>query len=374
MESLTQFFWFCSGANFSLLKRLPTESNKYIGIGATVFFTGVLAALAAGYAIFTVFQSVWPAIFFGILWGFMIFNLDRFIVSSMRKKENAWAEWKLAIPRLVLAVLLALVISKPLELKMFEREINRKIDEKKTELIAQSKISLAKGFPEIQELEGKIDILKSEVITADAFRNQVQKEYDAERFGEKTNGTSGIVGLGTNAKKKEQQLDAAQLASEDLRKRNQVRIDTLEEQLREFIALRQAEFEKQQPGIEGFDGLAARMDALSALTEESSAMALANIFIMLLFIAIETAPIFVKLISPRGPYDELLELHEDKVKLFKGEKWVKTKGESEARVSYFQDTHFYATDLNKEKTNKKNKAQTEAEIAEIQRKFSVERD
>lgn len=374
MEQLTQFFWFCSGANFSLLKRAPTESNKYVGIGATVFFTGVLAALAAGYALFTVFQSVWPAIFFGMLWGFMIFNLDRFIVSSMRKKENAWAEWKLAIPRLVLAVLLALVISKPLELKMFEREINRKIDEKKTEFITQSKINLAKGFPEIPELEGKIDTLKSEVINAENFRNQVQKEYDAERFGEKTSGTSGIVGLGTNAKKKEQQLDAAQLALDDLQKRNQVRIDTLEAQIREFIALRQAEFEKQQPGIEGFDGLAARMDALSALTDESSAMALANIFIMLLFIAIETAPIFVKLVSPRGPYDELLELHEDKVKLFKGEKWVKAKGESEARVSYFQNTHFYATDLNKEKTNKTNKAKTEAELAEIQRKLSVERD
>jgi hypothetical protein len=105
------------------------------------------------------------------------------------------------------------------------------------------------------------------------------------------------------------------------------------------------------------------MDGLSALTSESSAMALANIFIMLLFIAIETAPIFVKLISPRGPYDELLELLEEKVKLFKGEKWVIAKGESDARVGYFQDTHFYATDLRKEKTNRKNRAETDRELA-----------
>jgi hypothetical protein len=369
MQQLTRFFWFCSGANFALLKRAPTESNKYIGIGATVFFTGVLAALAAGYALYTVFQGLVPAIFFGLVWGLMIFNLDRFIVSSMRKRENAWAEWKLAIPRLVLAVLLALVISKPLELKMFEREINRKLDEKKTEFIAQSKANLAKGFPEIQELEARIDTLKVEVADAEAYRNQLQKEYDAERFGEKTAGTSGIVGLGTNAKKKEQQLDASQLALDDLRRRNQVRIDTLESQIRRFIALRQAEFEKQQPGIEGFDGLAARMDALAKLTEESSAMAMANIFIMLLFIAIETAPIFVKLISSRGPYDELLELHEDKVRLFKGEKWTKAKGESEARVDYFQGTHFYATDLHKEKTNRKAKAQTDAELAEIENQW-----
>jgi hypothetical protein len=247
---------------------------------------------------------------------------------------------------------------------MFEREINRKLDEKKTEFIAQSKVNLAKGFPEIQELEAKIDTLKTEVSTSEAFRDQVQKEYDAERFGEKTSGTSGIVGLGTNAKKKEQQLDAAQLALDDLRKRNQVRIDTLEAQIRDFVVLRQAEFEKQQPGIEGFDGLAARMDALAALTTESSAMAMANIFIMLLFVAIETAPIFVKLISARGPYDELLELHEDKVILFKGEKWTKAKGESEARVDYFQGTHFFATDLNKEKTNRKNKAEANREMAQ----------
>ena len=371
MNRLTQFFWFCSGANFPILKRTPTESNKYVGIGATVFFTGVLAAIAAGYALYTVFQTLVPAIFFGLVWGLMIFNLDRFIVSSMRKKENAWAEWKLAIPRLVLAVLLALVISKPLELKMFEREINRKLDEKKTEFIAQSKANLAKGFPEIQELEAKIDKLKSEVGQAEAFRDQVQKEYDAERFGEKTSGTSGIIGLGTNAKKKEQQLDAAQLALDDLRTRNQIRIDTLEAQIREFMALRQAEFEKQQPGIEGFDGLAARMDALSVLTSESSAMAMANVFIMLLFIAIETAPIFVKLISSRGPYDELLELHEEKVKLFKGEKWTIAKGESEARVGYFQDTHFYATDLKKEKTNRKARVELDEELEDFGKRIKI---
>lgn len=369
MSQVTRFFWFCSGANFSLLKRSPTESNKYIGIGATVFFTGVLAALAAGYALFTVFQSIWPAMFFGLLWGLMIFNLDRFIVSSMRKKENSWSEWKLAIPRLVLAVLLALVISKPLELKMFEREINREIDEKRTEFIAQSKANLAKGFPEIQELEGKIEVLKSEVSEAESFRDQIQDEYDAERFGEKTSSTSGIVGIGTNAKKKEEQLDAAQVALDKLKSRNQIRIDFLEAQIRDFMALRQAEFEKQQPGIEGFDGLAARMEALAVLTEESSAMAMANIFIMLLFIAIETSPIFVKLISPRGPYDEYLELHEDKVKLFKGEKWTFAKGESESRVDYFQETHFYATDLNKVKTNRKNKVHAEYEIEEIESRF-----
>jgi hypothetical protein len=52
------------------------------------------------------------------------------------------------------------------------------------------------------------------------------------------------------------------------------------------------------------------MEALSRLTDKGSAIALANWFIILLFIAVETAPVFVKLISPQGPYDHLLKIEE----------------------------------------------------------------
>ena len=345
MQVLIRFFWFCSGANFSILQKVPTESNKYLGIGATVFFTGVFAALAGFYALYTVFQSWGIALIFALLWGAMIFNLDRFIVSSMRKKEQGWSEWKLALPRLVLALILAVVISKPLELKLFEREINRKLDEQKIAFIKQSKESLAKGFPEIQALETEKEALKGEVNQARAYRDKLQQEYDAERFGEKTASTSGKVGLGTNAKKKEQQLDASQEDLKALSARNDMRMQELDVQIEEFRAKRQLEFEKQVPGIDGFDGFAARMDALAKLTEESEAMATAELFLVLLFIAIETAPIFVKLISSRGPYDELLELHEDKIKLYRKEKWAFASGESDARLNYFKSTHFYASDL-----------------------------
>ena len=58
------------------------------------------------------------------------------------------------------------------------------------------------------------------------------------------------------------------------------------------------------------DGPAARMEALSRLSTKSFAIWMAALFIMLLFIAIETAPVFVKLISPVGPYDHLLKIEE----------------------------------------------------------------
>lgn len=98
---------------------------------------------------------------FGFLWGLMIFNLDRFIVSSMKKRNNAWSEWKMAFPRLVFAVLLAIVITRPLEFKIFEKEINRKLDEKKNGMMTQSKVAIQEGFPEIQALELKKDSTKT---------------------------------------------------------------------------------------------------------------------------------------------------------------------------------------------------------------------
>ena len=77
MNQLQQFFLMCSGAHESILKKSPTDTNKYIGIGATIFFTGVLAFIASSSAIYTVFDSWFMALGFGLVWGLMIFNLDR---------------------------------------------------------------------------------------------------------------------------------------------------------------------------------------------------------------------------------------------------------------------------------------------------------
>lgn len=126
---ITQFFLYCSGSSLSILKRTPSEINKHVGIGGTIFFTGLLANLSGGYALFSVFDNIWAAIGFGIVWGLMIFNLDRFIVSSMRKTNSFWKQFTMAIPRIILASFLAVVISKPLELRIFQKEINKELVE-----------------------------------------------------------------------------------------------------------------------------------------------------------------------------------------------------------------------------------------------------
>ena len=88
-----EFFWICSGANRHILRQCPTEYSKYFGIGGTIFFTAAMATLSGGYAFYTIFQNQWISIAFGIFWGLLIFNLDRFIVNTMYSDGKYTISW-----------------------------------------------------------------------------------------------------------------------------------------------------------------------------------------------------------------------------------------------------------------------------------------
>ena len=122
------FLWWCSGAHQKLLKQFPSEHSKYSGLGAVLLATFVLATISAGYAIYTVFGNWLWTIGFAIIWGLIIFNFDRFLVSTMRKYGvSRRKQIMMAIPRLALALLIGVVIARPLEMKIFEKEINVKM-------------------------------------------------------------------------------------------------------------------------------------------------------------------------------------------------------------------------------------------------------
>ena len=80
--SINNLFLWASGADLDILKQAPTDNNKYFGIGGTILFTALMASFAGGYAFFTAFKNPTLAIVFGLFWGALIFNLDRYIVST----------------------------------------------------------------------------------------------------------------------------------------------------------------------------------------------------------------------------------------------------------------------------------------------------
>ncbi len=297
---LHHFFIFCSGADADILATCSKgERNKYVGIGATVFFTAVMAFIASGYALYTVFDNIYTSIFFGFIWGLLIFNLDRYIVSTIKKRDSFKNELLQAAPRIVLAVIIAVVISKPLEMKIFEKEIDQVLLEEKNAMTLANKEQLALQYtPTVEALEQDIRTLKDEISAKEAETNALYDTYISEAEG--TAGT-GILGKGPVYKEKREKHDAYLAELSALKITNGEKIIALENQ----IAALGQDYEKavidSQPIIDGFDGLMARINALGKLPWFPS------FFIFLLFLAIETAPILVKLLAPKGEYDYKFE-------------------------------------------------------------------
>ncbi|MBR9775146.1 MAG: DUF4407 domain-containing protein [Cytophagales bacterium] len=337
MNKIERFLIFCSGAYLPLVKRCPGSIHQFIGIGGTVLFTAIFAGLSVGYALFTVFDNIWPVLAVGVLWMLMIFNLDRYIVSTLKKRAKFSLEFKQAIPRLLLAVLIALVIAKPLELKIFEKEINRELDRQRLETIRESKDQIKAGFPEIQQLQDQIDGLNAEIKSKEDFRNEKQLEYDNERFGVKTGGTTGRAGIGINAEKKEEQLDQAQQDFLQTQALNREKIQAILLEIDQLDDQMKLELDHQMLSVASNNGLAARIQALDSLTNANTAVYWANLMIMLLFVMIEMAPIFVKLLAKRGAYDHLLDSYEAGVILFADEQWHKKKSQSDLRKDVFDE-------------------------------------
>lgn len=300
------FFIFCSGSDSKVLKDCSIgEQNKFAGIGATVFFTALMATIASAYGLYTVFDNFFIALCFGILWGFLIFNLDRYIVSTIKKRNSKLKEIFQVIPRLLLAVIIAVVISKPLELKIFEKEINQVLLEQKNELSLANKEQIALQFQsQKDEIKSNINNFQLEIQNR---KTEVDKLYDT--YISEAEGTAGtkLLGKGPVYKEKREKHDAALAELEQLKVDNKTRIIKLEDDLKTLNQQEASLIEDTQPIIDNFDGLMARVNALGELPW------LPSFFIFLLFLAIETSPIFAKLLASKGEYDYKVEDYETKI-------------------------------------------------------------
>lgn len=337
MNWFQQFLMVCSGANIHILRKSPSEWNKYAGIGGIVLFTAVFATLSASYAMYTVFENNYTAIGFGILWGLMIFNLDRYIVSSIKKTGTLWNQFLMAVPRLILATFLGIVISKPLELKIFEKEVNKQlntiIQRNKTELQKTMNGRILQQSGPFAEEKAQI---QKQIANKQAGLDSATVELEKEILGKQTNLTSGKVGFGSNAKRKQELKEQRRKDLDDYQKQMQPRLKYLDEQISGVYKNLQTEQKNSEQAENKFNGFAARLQALSELGDTNKVMALASFFIMMMFITLEISPVLVKLISSVGPYDYLLDKTENDYRLYSKEKIEKGNSGTDYRIQKFK--------------------------------------
>lgn len=361
---LNEFFWICAGVNREVLRQCPTDYAKYAGIGGTILFTAIMAALSGGYALNFVFDDTNIAIAFGVFWGLLIFNLDRFIVNTMYsdgKHTISWAELKSGLPRIIMAIFLGIVISTPLELKIFYKEIDAQMQKdmksQVDEFVKEDKVLLdslrmqrdrlreapldahyvgSLGSTDLEvrnnmttleqlrqveeELANRISNLSSQIRTLDASYNHSDsikannlRRNRAQLLAQLNSTKKQISQLEIDVRTKSKEYNAIMEKAEAQRDKDINILDTRIKELKEKVNTSETSYSERLK--ENFGGLRAQMKAFSELRREDRTTDIAAWFIMLLFIIIETAPTFFKMMIASGPYDDYLRAEMHKVRV-----------------------------------------------------------
>ena len=204
---LTRFLWHSAGADGQILSRCPkSDQVKYECLGGLVLSTSVLAFMSGGYAVYVAFSrkdgywathidqnSVVAALVVGLFWSIVIYNLERFIVSSMGKVDDSGAitlsKLLRALPRIVLSIIVGTVLAAPLEVRVLEKEVQQKIMQ--------------------EEASGRLEIQSQ--YDRDTNRIRYQDEYE-KRFRDLARDERKVSDLELRVKKKQNNFALAEIA------------------------------------------------------------------------------------------------------------------------------------------------------------------
>ena len=304
-----RFLWWCAGAHQKLLKQFPSEHTKYSGLGAVLLATFALATLSAGYAIYTVFGNWLWTIGFAIIWGLIIFNFDRFLVSTMRKYGvSRRKQVAMALPRLALALLIGVVIARPLEMKIFEKEINVQMTKNLHDKIRLNDSLLAMEYKnQLANAETERQRLLDRKLAIESQLHNLQTAYLQE-----ADGTGGSMqrGIETITRLKQEAFVKAkeQFAGELVQLEQGIKEqDDILANAKTSMEDKRKEYERSAIANMGF---LERNKALSDLSNNEASVFWASLLISMLIILIEIGPVLSKLIMPLGPYDIALAKEE----------------------------------------------------------------
>jgi Domain of unknown function (DUF4407) len=119
------FLVFLSGADPKILNRAECrgEQRIYQAVGMNIAIISTCAFIFASYAFHSILENVGNSLLIGAFWCFAIAMISRFLVTTTNKQTQlCWSQLIVVASRFVLASLFAIVISKPLEMAIYEYE------------------------------------------------------------------------------------------------------------------------------------------------------------------------------------------------------------------------------------------------------------
>jgi hypothetical protein len=363
------------GGDLEILENFPHDRARYLQMAGVLLTTSGIAVMSMTFALHDALREpLFWAIAFGVIWGIIILNLDRFLVLSMGSIRDKLRLFWIFLPRFLMAVVLAAVISTPLVLRIFSSDIKRELfviqqreSAQQSKLIANSakareaktlaakiaadKSILAGHLPQpvtnsrMQEAQSMVATLTPEVQAAQKAEINARAVWQCELYGVGPHclGNSGIPGPGPISDAKKQLYESAlqhygklngQLSSATATMRSAQ--TAVGNSAAKNLAQDEANARKELPGREkqyavleayisgaiqsGTNadnrdvGILAQLQALSAASANNSSLNAARLAVLALFFLIEILPVSVKFLLNLGPlsgYEIALKSRDD---------------------------------------------------------------
>ncbi|MDQ0728119.1 DUF4407 domain-containing protein [Microbacterium sp. W4I20] len=352
------------GAEGEILDRVPGETPRFVQMFFVLAGTALVSAISMLFALTTGVQAaIWLAVPLALVWALIIFNLDRFLTSTMTSTKNVWRLIGLAIPRVIMAAIIGFVVAEPLVLQVFHNDIAREVastnitqsqsDQEALET-GPEKIALDAASARVAELENQaatgivagtesssatesaaqatVDDLTAKMAEQQKVIDQARALYQCELTGEGAGtvpGCTGVNGEGASSDAAEAQLAEAQQTQDalaaQLRTANEElaaagtaakeNTSTSESQNREqaktqlpgardtydqALAAYNERADAVAQGNAGAVGLLSQISGLNRLSEKEPTILWAHILIAALFFMIELLPVLVKVLTSYG--------------------------------------------------------------------------
>lgn len=340
-----------SGARPDVLERVPSERHKFEGIGAAVLITGSIGAVAFAFALTTALGVTFlGAVPIGLAWGLVIVSLDRWLVLTIAPVSPR--RISLIALRVLLAALIAFILSTPLVLRVFEPEISaqavvieqqradqfearlasssegRQAQSLAADISARERVVASNGDqaidpnsdPEVRALTAQRDTASRQ---AQKFYHQWQCELigGPECTGRAGNGVLAQANRSSylQAKAKADELDRSiaartrELAS-NTKKAKAARVARARADIEEYtkeLAEAQKTMERERAAFRRSTSganahLIVRLQALNSVGSQS--VEITRILLFLFLLSIELLPISMKLNQRPGNYERILAL------------------------------------------------------------------
>jgi len=352
------------GAEGAILDRVPAETPRFVQMFFVLLGTAVVSAISMLFALTTGVQvAIWFAIPLALVWAAIIFNLDRFLTSSMTSTRSIAKMLALALPRVAMAALIGFLVAEPLVLQVFHNDIAREVASTNITLAQSDQDALEKG-PEKKALDAASDrvaALENQAATGvvagtdsgsastaaakatvdelnakiaeqqkviDSARALYQCELTGEGAGE-VPGCTGVNGQGSSSDAAKAQLAqaqqtydalAAQLrdANDDLsaaetdaqantaasesanRAQAKDQLPAAKKTYEQALAAYNARADAVAQGNAGAIGLLSQITGLNRLGEKEPTIFWAHWLIAALFFMIELLPVLVKVLTSWG--------------------------------------------------------------------------